>query len=151
MTMPAKFKLDTTDFDFVKHSKQEQAEKDMQKPSEPEVDKMDDHKTNIHKTNIDKNDIHNYKEDIYKINKHANTRVRKRDPQSVIALREALSGKLGDGKEVVVKMTEIAEEIGYTTSWMQFAMKYLGERGEFVFTRYAEGSSRGMKVTRGSA
>lgn len=147
----SKFTVDVTDFDFIKNSKQEQAEKNMPKPREL---KTDNHKMNIPKINVDNINIDKVnvdKTNIHKINKQNNARVRKRDPQSVMALREALTGKLGNETEVVVKMTEVAKEIGYTTAWMQFAMKYLAERGEFAFTRYAEGTSRGMKVTRGSA
>jgi hypothetical protein len=137
--MAPKFKLDAADFEFIKQSKQEQAEKNGQKAHETEGNIINNHKTDIHKMNIDV------------INKRKNPHVRRRDPQSVTALRESLARKLGDEKETVVKMTEIAKEIGYTTSWLQFAMKYLTERGEFNFTRYAQGTDRGMKITRGAA
>jgi hypothetical protein len=136
--MTSKFKLDATDFDFIKQSKQEQAEKDGQKTRELDVDIINNHKADIHKVNIDN------------MNKRKSPRARRRDPQSVTALRESLARKLGGEKEAIVKMTEIAKEIGFTASWLQFAMKYLIERGEFNFNRYAQGSDRGMKITRGT-
>jgi hypothetical protein len=136
--MTTKFKLDAADFDFIRQSKQEQAEKDGQRTHETDVNIINNHKADIHKVNIDN------------MNKRKSPRARRRDPQSVTALRESLARKLGDKKEVIVKMTEIAKEIGFTVSWLRFAMKYLTEHGEFNFTRYAQGSDRGMKIARGT-
>jgi hypothetical protein len=151
----AKFKLDLdTDFNFVKKSKQEQTRKTAKKQQQLSrksnddnvdinklnIDKLDSDIMNMQKTNIDNINIHNA--DMQKKPSR-----REREPQSVEALRKILLAKLDGKKEMVIKMTEIATEIGFSLSWMQFAMKYLTEHNEFVFTRYAEGKLRGMKVT----
>jgi hypothetical protein len=139
--MGAKFKLDLgKDFDFVRQTKKEQTNRPAKKP-EPPQRKTDADKTNSDNINIDNMNIH--KQDKQKGNNR-----RKREPQSADALRGILLAKLNGKNETVVKMTEIAGEIGFSVSWMQFAMKYLAERGEFSFSRYAEGKIRGMRVTR---
>ena len=167
--MAAKFKLDAEDFDFVKHSKEEQAQKaakgtrekqvkeiyiDIANKQETKVDNMDVDIIDNHNMDVDIIDKH--KTNIYKLNKHKTDmqpplRARIREPQSVAALRDILLEKLGGQKEIIVKMADIAKEINFSLSWMQFAMKYLAERNEFVFVRYAKGKSRGMKVIKKEA
>ena len=126
-----------------------------------DVDNVNVHKLNTQQDNINVMNIHNLninKEDIDNINAHKlnmqiedkQRRSRGREPQSVTALREALLEKLGEQEEIVVKMKEIAEEINFSLSWMQFSMKYLAEHNEFVFSRYAKGKERGMKVKKRS-
>jgi hypothetical protein len=158
--MAAKFKLDLEDdFNYVKQSKEEQAAKTEKKPI-VEKKKRVAQKTNIDKVNIDETNIDNMnvyennkqninidKVNIHNIDEQKNSRPRSREPQSVSALREVLLAKMSGQKEIVVKMTEIANEIGFSLSWMQFAMKYLAEHQEFTFARYAAGKTRGMKVT----
>lgn len=149
--MAAKFRLDLEDdFNYVKQSKEEQAAKTEKKPV-AEKKKRITKKTNTDKVNIDnidKQNINIHEVNIHNIDEQKSSRPRSREPQSVGALREVLLGKMSGQKEIVVKMTEIANEIGFSLSWMQFAMKYLAEHQEFTFTRYAEGKTRGMKVTK---
>jgi hypothetical protein len=150
MGASAKFKLNLDkDFDYIKNKKAEQAAKDAAAKPAPKpaaakpvavVGNMDMHKLNSDKTNIHKVNIH-------KPEKQEPIRPRTREPQSVAALRDILREKLAGHAEAVVKMAEIAREIGFSTSWMQFAMKRLVESNEFIFTRYAEGKIRGTKVT----
>jgi len=132
--MTAKFKLDIEEeFGFIKKSKQEQTEKKSDKITkfQPHIENGDVNKTNIQNMNI------------YNMNKQ-----KKRVPASVIALRSRLLEILGDNQETIIKMKDISQDIGYSLSWMQFAMKNLIETGEFTFIRYAEGKTRGMKVRR---
>lgn len=154
--MAAKFRLDLEDdFNYVKQSKEEQAAKTEKKPV-VEKKKRITKKTNIDKVNIDNMNVDNtdkqhtniHEVNIHNIDEQKSFRPRSREPQSVGALREVLLAKMSGQKEIVVKMTEIANEIGFSLSWMQFAMKYLAEHQEFTFTRYAEGKTRGMKVTK---
>ena len=155
--MAAKFKVNLDDeFDFIKQQKQDQGEapakakapaRRKQSAKKANVDKVNSDKTNIH--NMDKQNMNNHKVDIHNINSNKlnkQKRPRTREPQSVTALREALLKKLNGQSETVVKMTEIAKEIGFSPSWMQFAMKQLSDRGEFTFTRYAKGKIRGMRI-----
>ena len=138
----AKFQLNLEDdFDFIKKKKGEQTAKSAVEPAAI-VDNVDIHNLNTHEPNIQKLNIHN--PNIHKPN--TNNPARRREPQSVAALRQSLYEKLAGRDEIVVKMTEIAREIGFSTAWMQFAMKCLAENNEFVFTRYAEGKLRGTRV-----
>ena len=139
--MAAKYAVDLEDdFAFVKQSKQEHSEKILPKP------KKTTKKPNINIDKVNSDNMNINRTDIHTIDKEKTKRPRHREPQSVTALREILLEKLDGQKETVVKMTEIAKEIGFSPSWMQFAMKYLSEHNEFTFIRFAEGKSRGMKI-----
>ncbi|MDR0295505.1 MAG: hypothetical protein LBH91_04850 [Prevotellaceae bacterium] len=145
--MAGKFTLDIEDeFAYIKQSKQKQANKTQDETdiSNSHVDNIDVNNINVDNINIDNIDIQKKNNHIMYIKKqHIH---KKREPSSVIALRSQLLLILGNNKEIIIKMKEIAQDIGYSLSWMQFAMKYLTDAGEFTFTRYAEGKYRGMKV-----
>lgn len=107
-------------------------------------------KSNIDKINIEKNNIGNINVEQNNIDIKKQPK-QKRERQSVTALRAALLRRLGNEKQTLVKLGEIAEEIGFDLSGLHSAKKELADRGEFTFMRYIQGKDgRGLLVSLGS-